>query len=358
MKGFFKVTSLEDVLKLKTFFIKADREEVNLEKALGRILGRDLVADADLPDFRRSTMDGFAVMAASTFGASESNPAYLNVIGSVAMGEVADSKVGPGEAVRIPTGGMLPQGADSVVMVEHTDALDDFSIEVYKPVAPNTHMVEVGEDYCKGQVILKKGTPIRPQECGLLAASGNNTVLVCKKPVVGIISTGDEVVPINEAVGPGRIRDINTYALAGLVEKAGAEPVSFGIVKDDLQELTNRAISALDQVDILLVSGGSSVGARDFTIEVIESLTDSEILVHGISISPGKPTILARAGKKQVWGLPGHAVSSMIVFEAAVRPFIEEVAGIAVDSVLRPTCRARLSRNISSAQGRVDFLMV
>jgi len=358
METFFKVTDLESVLALRRTFPVAATEEVALGEAVGRVLAEAVRSDVDLPDCRRATMDGYAVQGASTFGASEGNPAYLSLRGAVPMGQDPDFAVGPGEAARIATGGMLPAGADSVIMIEHTEAVDDALIEAYRSVAPGQNMVEVGEDVARGQEILSPGRLIRPQEAGLLAAFGRGRVSVFRRPVVAIVSTGDEVVPVDQVPGPGRIRDINTYTLAGLVASAGGVALPLGIVRDDPQDLRTKCVLALAQADMVLISGGSSVGTRDFTIEVLSGLPAAEILVHGIAISPGKPTILARVGQKPFWGLPGHVVSAMVVFEVVVRPFIEHQAGVAGGLRLQRRLPARLTRNLASAQGRTEFVRV
>lgn len=358
MKEFFKVKTIEEVLEYRTKFAPLETEKVPLTDSMGRILAEDIHSDIDLPDFPRSIMDGFAVRGASTFGASEGNPAYLVVKGTVAMGKSSNFSVGPGEAVRISTGGMLPAGADSVVMVEYTEAIDDTTIEVYRSVAPGQNMVTVGEDIKRGEVILLSGRVIRPQEAGLLAALGRQEVGVYQRPVVGIISTGDEVVPVSEVPGPGQIRDVNTYTLMSQVMELGAVAVSFGIIGDDYNALLAKSTRALEQCDLVLVSGGSSVGTRDFTIDVISGMENSAILFHGISISPGKPTILASVQNKQFWGLPGHVVSAMVVFSRIVKPFIEYISGIGDGAQNEIRLPARLSRNVASAQGRVDFVRI
>ncbi len=358
MKEFFKVKTIDQALEYREHFAPMQTEDISLTLSVGRVLAEDIRSDIDLPDFARSIMDGFAVKGSSTFGASEGNPAYLNVKGTVAMGESSNLAVGPGEAVRISTGGMLPTGADSVVMVEHTDAIDDTTIEVYRSIAPGQNIVEVGEDIKKDEIALRSGRRIRPQEAGMLAALGIQMVTVYKKPIIGIISTGDEIVPVSETPGPGQIRDINTYTLLGLVQELGAMAIPYGIVHDDYKALLAKSSQALTQCDMILVSGGSSVGARDFTIDVISAMQDSEILFHGISISPGKPTILARVQNKAFWGLPGHVVSAMVVFSRIVKPFIEHVGGYSDAPGKKSRLTARLSRNLASAQGRVDYIRV
>jgi molybdopterin molybdotransferase len=358
MKEFFKVTDLSSVLGYAPDFPRVETQNLPLVEAMGRIPAQDINADIDLPDFMRSTMDGYAVRASSTFGASEANPAYLIVKGSVPMGEAPDFSIGAGEAAGISTGGMLPKGADSVVMVEHTDAVDKTTIEVYRSVAPAQNILEKGEDFKKGSVLVPAGKQIRPQEIGLLAAFGIERVTVHKKPVIGIISTGDEVVTIKDMPGPGQIRDINTFTLSGLVEKSGAVPVAYGIVKDDFDDLFEKCSAALRQSDMVLISGGSSMGTRDYTIEVFSALPESEILVHGISISPGKPTILARSQSRAIWGLPGQVTSTMVVFEIVVKPFIEHIAGVLPGRKRHFNLIARLARNVSSSQGRADYVRV
>jgi len=357
MKEFFKVETIQGVLAHAPSFSKVDTETVSLADCLGRVTAEDVYSDVDIPDFNRSTMDGFAVKASSTFGASEANPAYLNIRGQIRMGGRPDFSIGPGEAARIATGGMLPEGADSVIMVEHTDMLDDTTIEAYRSVAPGQHVIEKGEDIQHTQPALKAGTRIRPQEAGLLAACGRTETTVFRHPRVGIISTGDEVVPVDQVPGAGQIRDINTQTLSGQVLAAGGMPMVFGIVRDNRNDLMDKCRRALEHTDMVMISGGSSVGARDFTVEVLNALPDTAILVHGISISPGKPTILARSGGKAFWGLPGHAVSAMVVFAVVVRPFLDRLCGLS-QTVRQFPVQAVLNRNLASAQGRVDYVRV
>ena len=274
------------------------------------------------------------------------------------MGESPNFSISTGEAAKISTGGMLPDGSDSVVMIEHTEALDDTTIEIYKSVAPGQHVVEAGEDIKSGEVVLACGQELRPQETGLLAALGKEAAVVYKKPVIGIISTGDEIVPVDKVPGSGQIRDINTYTLSGQVREAGGTPVTFGIVSDDYDALYSTCSEALLKSDMVLISGGSSVGTRDYTIEVLSNLPDSSILAHGISISPGKPTILAKTENKAFLGLPGHVTSAMVVFKTVVLPFIRHIAGSTSLNDRKLYISANLSRNVSSAQGRVDFIRV
>ena len=358
MKEFFKVKDLETVLSYRIKFPRLGIETVPLVKTVGRVLAEDLIADDDLPDFPRAIVDGYAVQGTSTFGSGEGNPAYLTVTGNIAMGESPPLTIGPGEAAQIATGGMLPRGADSVVMIEHTEVIDKTTIEVYRSVAPGQNMIAIGEDIKKKACVIKQGQMIRPQEAGLLAALGKQKIAVYQKPVIGIISTGDEIVPVNETPGRGQIRDINTYTLSGLIEQAGGIAVSYGIIRDSFENLFEKCQRALEQSHMVLISGGSSVGTRDFTVEVFSALPDAEILVHGISISPGKPTILAGVQNKAFWGIPGHVVSAMIVFSRVVKPFIEHISGKSEGKQQELRLQARLSRNVASAQGRVEFIRV
>ncbi|MEA1969640.1 MAG: gephyrin-like molybdotransferase Glp [Thermodesulfobacteriota bacterium] len=356
MNHFFKVKSLEQVMELVPDFPGTGSEEVHLSECCSRILAREITAHQDMPGFQRSTMDGYAVAASSTYGASEANPAWLTMAGTIAMGEVPDFTLEPGQAARISTGGMLPKGADGVVMVEHAEAVGKDALEVYKSIAPMQHVIDRAEDFARGQKILESGTLIRPQEAGLAAALGFSQLTVFKRPRIGILSTGDEVVPVNAEPAMGEIRDINSYTLASLVQEAGAEPVLYGIVQDDAKALFDAVEKGVKETDMLLISGGSSVGVRDFTVDVFSSLKDTEILVHGISISPGKPTILAKSGDKSVWGLPGHVVSAMVVFRIVVLPFLKRIQGCSNFLESKVRIPALLTRNISSAQGRRDFV--
>ena len=356
MKEFFHVLDMESTLALKERFERVSTESVKLEDALGRTLAQEVTAPADLPGFDRATMDGFAVQAASTFGASEANPAYLEVVGAVHMGKAPTVAVQAGQAMHIATGGMLPAGADSVLMVEHSDTIGEGTIEAHRSVAPGQNMVAGNDDVTRGQLLLPGGCCLRAQEIGLLAASGCKDVTVYRRPLVGIISTGDEVVPLDVAPEAGQIRDINTHTLSALIQGVQAQAVSYGIVGDDYDDLYAACQKALAENDMVLISGGSSVGLRDLTLDALEALDQSQVLAHGISIRPGKPTILVQCGAKAIWGLPGHVSSAMVVFMQVVRPFLEYLGGRKPQPPIK--IKARLSRNLASVQGRVDFVRV
>jgi molybdopterin molybdotransferase len=358
-KEFFKVTSLGTVFELTRTFPCVSEEVLPLNRCVGRIVSQDIVSKIDLPEFNRATMDGYAVQARSTFGASEGMPALFTIVGAIEMGEVPTVSVEAGEAVRIATGGMLPRGSDSVVMLEHTQPLDEHALEVFKSAVPLQHVMEIGEDFRKGQKMLLRGSRIRPQEMGVLAALGETHVPVYRQPVVAIISSGDEIVPIEQTPGLSQLRDVNAYTLAGLVMMSGGVPLYHGIARDNFDDLYGLCDNAVGQADMILISGGSSVGSRDFTLEVIKELPDAEILVHGVSISPGKPTILARSKQKAVWGLPGQVASAMVVFQVMVGPMLEWIGGASEDqSGATHEVSAVLSRNLASVQGRDDYVRV
>jgi molybdopterin molybdotransferase len=332
-------------------------ERVPLLDALDRVTAEELRAPVDLPAFPRSTMDGFAVRAADTYGASEGLPAYLTICGEVPMGRAVDLQVGGGAAARVHTGGMLPAGADAVVMVENTQALDEHTIEVVKPVAPGENVIPVGEDVRVGHLLFARGHRLRPQDLGGLAGVGIADVPVAARPRVAILATGDEVVPADAAPASGQVRDINTYTVAALTRRAGGEALPAGIAPDDAEALRRMASTALAEADVLIISAGSSVSTRDMTAQVIGELGQPGVLVHGVSIHPGKPTILAVAGGKPVFGLPGNPVSTMIAFDLFVAPTLQRLLGCD-----RPqeelTVQARLTRNVASIPGREDFVPV
>jgi len=363
-KGFFSAKLPQQIFDFFLNFSPVAKEEIELEDALGRVLAEDFIAPEDLPGFSRATVDGYALRAKDTFGASEAVPVWLKVIGEVKMGEIPQAILKREEAIKIATGGMLPKGANAVVMVEHTQQVDETTIEVFKPVTPLENVVLANEDFSQGTLVLPQGHRLRPQDIGILAALGKDYLKVYKRPRVAIISTGDEIVPITEKVRPGQIRDVNSYTLSALVEESKCIPVKMGIVKDDLEALKKTCQEALEKTDVILLSGGSSVGMRDFTLEVIDSLAESEILCHGIAISPGKPTIFARVGTKAIWGLPGQITSAIIVFLVLVKPFLDYISGEKNRFLFEPlptktrTVRAKIKINVPSVQGREDYLRV
>jgi len=358
MKDFFTLISSSDFLSLLPQFSPLEQEALSLADARGRVLAEDIVSSEHLPPFSRSTMDGFAVRAADTFGSSESETALLTVIGEISMGVSGQAfTLRPGQAVRIWTGGELPPKADAVVMVEYTQCFDDETVAVYRPVAPGENVIRAGEDYAPGAPVLARGSMLRPQDLGVLSGLGVTAVPVYRRPRVAILSTGDELVPPDQIPPPGKIRDINSTTLAALVEEAGGIPIACGICGDELAPICAVCTEALAQADVLLLSGGSSVGRRDFTLEVFKALPRTKILVHGVSIRPGKPTILAAQGNKALFGLPGHVASAMVVFTLFVRPLLRQYAGLGATMGLQ-TIQAITAQQIPSVIGREDYVRV
>ena len=338
---------------------KPASEELPLEQALGRYCGQDLAAPEELPNHPRSVMDGFALRAADTYGASSQLPAYLQISGEIKMGCLPTSGPQPGECYRIATGGLLPPGCDAVVMLEHTVAGGDGLLEVVKPVAPGANIIERGDDVRRQEVLFKAGRQLRPCDLGLLAGLGLSRLAVYRRPTVGIISTGDEIVPPNEIPPPGKIRDMNMRTITALVEAQGAEARPYGIVGDNEAAFVALLQQALDQCDMVLFSGGSSVGVGDLGERVLKRLTSPGILVHGVAVKPGKPVIIAQHGQVPIFGLPGHPVSAATAYALFVRPTLQLLAGANRPTWQpRPTGRALLQRSLNSAAGRTDLIPV
>ncbi len=358
MKGFFKLISTTEFTTLFNDFTPLTPEEIPLKNALGRVLSTNITAPENLPPFSRSTMDGYAVRAKDTFGCSESEPALLNITGEIAMGSSGQAHLlKPGQTVNIWTGGELPQKGDAVVMVEYTRLLNEQTVEIFRPVAPGENVIRSGDDYKQGSVVLKKGSSLRPQDLGVLSGLGLTTVPVSPQPKVAIISTGDELVAPDQPLGPGKIRDINSTTLAALVEEAGGLPLCCGIIKDDLEAMLAACREALKHADILLLSGGSSVGRRDFTLQVLEKIEKAQLLAHGVAIRPGKPTILAKQNNKALFGLPGHAASAMVVFYLFVRPLLRKLGGLDASMGLQ-AIKVQTEQQIPSTIGREEYVRV
>ena len=355
---FTVLTPREAWSRLEPHLHPIDRAEpVATAEALGRVLAEDTAAPVDLPHFARSAMDGYAVRAEDTHGATEGLPAYLKVVGEVLMGKPAAVKLSPGEAALIHTGGMLAVGADAVVMVENTRGVDASMIEVVRPVAKGENVIQIGEDMAKGDALLPRGSLLRAQDIGSLLSLGITKVPVFEKVKVALIPTGDELVPPETEPGPGQIRNTNAFALAALTAKAGAIPIVMSIVRDNFEALQATAREAVAAADIVVFSAGSSVSTRDMTAKVIDSLGKPGVLVHGVSLRPGKPTILAAVGRKPVFGLPGNPASAIITFGIFVTPAIYRLSGCG-QSPQRFAAKAKLTRNIPSATGREDYVPV
>ena len=324
-------------------------------EAVGLALDEDVVCPAHLPPFDRSIMDGYAVRAEDTFGASEGLPAYLKIAGEVRMGEEAGLALAHGQCASIPTGGMLPQGADAVVMVEHTQPWAVDSVEILRPVAPGENVVRRGDDVREGEVILSAGHRLRPQDISALAGIGRATVAV-RRLRVAVLSTGSELVPHNEDISPGQIRDMNGPALQAAIRALGGEPVDLGLLRDDPALIAAAMRRGLEEADLLLVSGGTSVGVEDVIPDLIDSLGKPGVLVHGLAIKPGKPVVIGLADGVPVFGMPGHPASCLIIFRELVAPLLRLACG---DRRHPPApTRARMTRNFASQAGREEFVPV
>jgi len=332
-------------------------EEVETQSALGRVTVAPVRAMQALPAFPRTTVDGYAVRAADTFGASESLPAYLQVVGEVIMGAAPVFSLSPAQCALIHTGGMLPDGADAVIMVEHTQSARPDEVEVLRAVAPGENVLKVGEDVTLGQEVIPRGWRLRPAEIGGLMALGQTRVWVARKPRLGVLSTGDEVVPPEQEPGPGQVRDVNTYTLAALVQAEGGLGVSYGVIPDQMEALRSNAARALAECDAVVITAGSSASTRDLTARVIDSLGKPGVLVHGVNVRPGKPTILGVCDGKAVIGLPGNPVSALVIAGLFVTPVVRRLLGL-VEERLRPILQAHLAVNLASQAGREDWIPV
>jgi molybdopterin molybdotransferase len=363
MLGREELITPEEALELLFKYIpskKPDEININIEDSYGMIISKDIISPEDLPAFNRSTVDGFAVNSTDTFGATESLPSYLSIKAEILMGEEPEFKLKKGEVAKIATGGMLPEGTDSVVMFEHTQQVDDKMIEVVKPVAPGENVIKAGEDAKKDECVLKSGHRLRPQDLGALAGLGVTDVRVYKKPRVSIISTGDEIVPADKPITPGQVRDINSYNLAGLILNAGGIPVKRGIFSDKYDIIRDVVEKSLKNSDMVLISGGSSVGTKDMTARVINDLGKPGVLFHGVSLKPGKPLIGGIVTNIPVFGLPGHPAAINVCFEIFVKPVLEKLSGLneARFDKEKRTVMARIARNISSSPGREEHIGV
>ena len=357
-REFFRTRTVAEALQALPPAPATPAEVVALDAALGRVPVDPVLAPHPLPGFARSTVDGYAVQAADTYGASEGLPAYLDLAGDVRMGKAPHVQVRAGAAATMPTGGVLPDGADAVVMVEHTQNTLPGTVEVVRPVAPGDGVVRADEDVAGGAVVAPSGRPLRAPDLGMLAACGVTSVRVHVRPVVGIVSTGDEVVRADtENLAPGEVRDATAAALAGLVRQAGGEPRGYGIVADDGAALEQVLRTAVGECHLVVVSAGSSVGARDETAGAVERLGAPGVVCHGIALRPGKPTLLAQVGDVPVLGLPGNPLSALVVFRLVGMPVLRRVGGC-TQVPPAPSTRARLGRQLASLAGRLDVVQV
>lgn len=346
-----EVKTPEEVLRLieKEFIPCGLSETVPLSEALGRVLAEDIKADEFVPDFDRSTVDGYALRAKDTFGCSDAIPAVLSLAGEIRMGEAAEINVPRDSCAYVPTGGAIPEGCDCVVMVEYTEDYGDGTIGILKPGAPGMNMIFRGDDVFPGKTVLKSGRVLSPQDIGALASIGRILVPVRPHLRVGVISTGDELVSTDSTPGPGQVRDVNSPMLEALLKDYGAEPVNFGIVTDDEKLLKEKIAAAAENCDAVILSGGSSAGVKDAACRIIGEL--GELLFHGIAIKPGKPTILGKTGNKPLIGLPGHPVAALFVAKLFVLPLLAQLEGRKMRSW---PVRAELAESLNANHGRMQ----
>lgn len=359
-KDFFKVVTPEEARRALLAEPPAATERIETVSARARVLGEDLYSPVDLPHFHRAGMDGYAVRAKDTFGASASQPGYLNLVGAVEMGREITRPLAKGEAMRISTGGMLPPESDGVVMIEYAEELGDHIVEIHRGISPWRNVIRIGDDISKGALVFSRGRRLRSHDLGALTGIGISSLCAYKKPRVSLISTGDEIVAAEQAPLPGQVRNINQHSLAALIAECGADLMDFGVIRDDRAALVRALEDALSWGDLVLLSGGSSVGTKDIALEAILSFPESRIVFHGISVSPGKPTVFAHAAGKPVFGLPGYPVSALVIFDLFAAPLIRTMGGEEPAAAYRfqKTARAVLRTNIASQPGREDYVRV
>jgi molybdopterin molybdotransferase len=348
---------LEQLTQTSSNWSFKNRQIVNTIQALGRVTAEVVVAQHPLPSFHRSTVDGYAVRAADTFGANEGLPAYLALVGESPMGDIPDFALEVAECALIHTGGMLPETADAVVMIENTQLAQINEVEILRAVAVGENVLKIGEDVREGEIVIPAGTRLRPADIGGLMALGRMVVSVSRPPRVAILSTGDEVVSPDRQLLPGQVRDINTYSLSALVRQLGGEPQSFGILPDQPSVLREAAEAALTSCDVVVITAGSSASTRDLTADVINDLGSPGVLVHGVDVRPGKPTILGVCQGKAVIGLPGNPVSALVIAQYFLTPILEILLGIE-QGYPKPVVRAQLNINLASQAGREDWIPV
>ena len=360
-------TLIEAENKLKEQFEGFDWRtlEIPLHESVGRYIAQDINSNENLPGFDRSVVDGYALRAKETVGAGESSPVFFDLTDSVEMGEIWQGELEEGYATYVATGGMVPRGADGVVMIEHTEKLDDHVIAIHTPVAPLEGVMSFDEDISKGQNLYKKGHRIRPVDVGVLAAIGTAVIFVFDEPVVSVVSTGDEIVSIIENPIPGKVRDVNSFALASLVQETGCRIGGVYLIEDDAAKLEAILKEALTHSDLVLMSGGSSQGHKDHSQQVIDSLGKPGVITHGLALKPGKPTILGIIEdthctccnrKTLVAGLPGHPVAAIGVYHLLIEPFIKRTFFKCEEKPVQ--IKGALMENLAAGEGRETLITV
>jgi molybdopterin molybdotransferase len=353
-----KVDTIQQVLeKMEHHFgdIKLQGEMINTEACVGRTAAEDVYSKYNIPDFNRSTVDGYAIVASDSFGVTDSIPVFLDVIGQVEMGKSTELVISKGKTAYVPTGGMIPNGADAMIMIEHIEEMDSSTIAAYSSTAPGENVIKIGDDVSKGDKLIHKGKLLRPQDIGVLTASGVSQIMVFEKPRAAVISTGDEIADPFGELQFGEVRDINTYTLSAMLEEMGIAVTVKSVIKDEYQLLSSAVDAALENNHIVIISGGSSVGTKDVTAKVIDAMGEPGVFVHGMAVKPGKPTIVGKAKGKALFGLPGHPVSAIIVLKVLIGHFITRLMD-------RENIKLRIpavcSVNVHSSPGKETFQMV
>lgn len=353
LHGFGKLIYLREAIAvIRTIVKEISDERISIDLAHNRVLAEDVISDIDVPHFRKSAMDGFTVVASDTFGAANTNPKEFKLKGSVVAGTVSKKKLDSGECVEITTGSPMLANADAVVMVEYTER-EGNKIIVYKSVAPGENVIQIGTDIKKGTTVLTKGSRLGPRFTGVLAAIGRNSVLVKKIPRLGVLSTGNEIVSSEEDLVEGKVYDINSRTLIDSIREIYCLPVNLGIVGDDRELMKKKILEGVEKSDIVIMSGGSSLGTEDLTRDVVQDL--GEVLVHGIAVKPGKPVIIGRIGEKAFVGLPGYPTSALSDFHILIKPAIQAMLGM---KEIQNFIQAKLARKVASTIGRYEFLAV
>lgn len=361
-KEFHDVVSIGEAKRRFFSHYKPKRriEEIGLSKAVGRVVAKTIIAPIDVPPFDRASMDGYALQAKDTFYADEEKPTEIELVGYICAGDDKKIAIEKGKCVGIATGAPVPKGANAVVMVEYTDKWEDGGVEkirVYKPVAPGENIMAAGSDIMRGETVLREDMLITPRETGVLAALGITKIEVYKKPRVAIISTGDEIVEPDKELDFGKIYDVNARAIEDAVRENGGEAKFLGIVKDDPKALFTKLKEMVEgDYDIIITSGGTSAGVGDISYKVIDDLGKPGIIVHGIAVKPGKPTIIGIAKNKPIFGLPGYPTSAMVIFDVFVAPIIRELAGLT--QAERKRIKARSAMRLYSAKGRYEYMLM
>jgi putative molybdopterin biosynthesis protein len=356
IKEFHDVVSIEEAKRKLEEHYKVNPwgEEVSLKEAAGRVVFNDIVAEIDVPPFDRASMDGYAVKASDTFYADEDNPAALRLKGYIRAGQHKKVSINEGEAVGIATGAPVPKGANAVVMVEYAEESGK-TVNIHRPVVPGENIMAAGSDIMRGETVIRAGTVLSPRETGVLGALGTTSVEVFRRPTVGIISTGDEIVMPGKALKFGKIYDVNAQALADAARENGGSPEILGIVKDEPEALL-KMLKKMMKYDIIITSGGTSAGAGDVLYKVIDELGKPGIIVHGIAIKPGKPAIIGVAKKKPIFGLPGYPTSAMITFHVLVAPILRKLSGM--ESKEEKKIKAKTAMRLFSVEGRHEYMLL